>query len=1392
MASTDIDMEATIRQLRQENKSFDYIVGVVADGLESRLRFQSLDRPVYEHMARHAVANVLQNENHNREQTIPQKEKSFTFDSVNSPSKQVPQCDPTWSSSWSSEEGESSKSSQQRTRVPHRSPLTTSVNRNLKSPKRGRSPVPQTASDAPSQYRSRSRTPTDQSYRDPSRNYEHVSTRSSRSPVPTKRSPHRAAGESSPSVYYECETSFTRFRDNSPRAARDAESNAAVRAMNESMESLYVNAGSSPAFHRSMSGLNSSVQNLSFKEPSLNSSFQEPLNKSFQNCSLGGQKFSFDESSAKPSPTAAKMEAKTPMGASRTTPFEHPGTVDQFSPLEDTPQSNHPDVGTNSNTSSPNWAAPMSTSTTPANPSRTRSPVENATTFDWRTSATDPKNESTPPFGQPNDPSSLFASPVPEFLAPHQVFADSVPRGWRNVRPSPQPYPDADSPTFPNSRAQNVAQDPPAPTASSRLGAENPTVSGQPTASVQFNVDLKQPRVMKKATKGKRRQQGKTGSTRQSDNSVNPTSFDPSAASMGANFFAQPSQSNLSAPQANSFEPSPPIPSPPEPMDCGTPGPNFNDLQFSLGIGETKKSTGKPKKKRDVKRTPAPLQGQPTIPIQVQQPGSVPNQTAAPQFNLGVGDKSSKTKIKVSKSKTRAQRSQSAYFQSESVGSAAQFGSQDLYSRSFGQESSASTIRAMKEAAILALRDEAKALHGVKDFKGAFLKYTEAIAQFKEHCRDSPNKLLLPILFSNRAACLMRVGAFQAATEECERGLTIMPTVQEAASSDEFKPTFKAKLLCRMAGAYIHLGYVDRAENLFNLAEESIQEMLTFCSKNRSSNQANIDKMDLNKLRNEIGNGIMDIGKFREAMVQIQIFNKKKNYSLRAPEWEKQRTEVLVHVNFALSLATDCDELHEQKVSLLADLRRWREILSHCGRLAASRTKLDGFFVEDLASKSPFPGVAPAVSLKADYFQDATNDLQEAKKKLSPKSVAEAVLRLPYPIIPYYARSLRLEESYNSEEGMLDALEAHITNHSGAFGVKDVRKEFGWLPMEREKLSRTKDEKLRADGLFGSGAYEEAAALYEYCLDIDSNGAPSPLGAKTAGGRLHAILHCNRAACFMALNRYHEAATECTSALRIHQWYMKAMIRRARCYGKLNRHDESIAEYKRYIDIVNRARSQTLHFSPSLFPCIFEGPEEVTKAHLETAEKEMQDAIKEKENANAKARREESWKAQNEKFQQNMFNNGRSADPGRFREYFSSQSDGSRRWDSFSNRGPKRSHSKPRPKTSSQDNDPNRYSYKESNSSSSGSDGNNKDSRTMKFTNNSDHYSVLGVSRNATEAQIKKAFRKMALKYHPDKNSDKDAAEIFRRMKEAHEILMDPQSRRDYDFKQFGGGSCRW
>jgi DnaJ-class molecular chaperone len=68
-----------------------------------------------------------------------------------------------------------------------------------------------------------------------------------------------------------------------------------------------------------------------------------------------------------------------------------------------------------------------------------------------------------------------------------------------------------------------------------------------------------------------------------------------------------------------------------------------------------------------------------------------------------------------------------------------------------------------------------------------------------------------------------------------------------------------------------------------------------------------------------------------------------------------------------------------------------------------------------------------------------------------------------------------------------------------------------------------------------------------------------------------------------------------------------------------------------------------------------------------------------------------------------------------------------------------------------------------------------------------DYYSSLGVAKSATQEEIKKAYRKLALQYHPDKNKTKEAEVKFKEVTKAYEVLSDPQKRQTYD--QFGAAA---
>jgi len=211
----------------------------------------------------------------------------------------------------------------------------------------------------------------------------------------------------------------------------------------------------------------------------------------------------------------------------------------------------------------------------------------------------------------------------------------------------------------------------------------------------------------------------------------------------------------------------------------------------------------------------------------------------------------------------------------------------------------------------------------------------------------------------------------------------------------------------------------------------------------------------------------------------------------------------------------------------------------------------------------------------------------------------------------------------------------------------------------------------------------------------------------------------------IVLRKFEEAAQECTAALRIHPTYMKAILRRGRCYARLQRHDESVAEFMRWLQLAEDAKKPD-SYATVIAPCLFDGPRDVTNEQIKVTKQELEDVLKLKERKAYAAREQECYRQQREQFHQSY------SDAHRRRDHWYNQQgvSGSRRWDSF-DKGPGSKHS-PKQRNSRRNANSRRGSQ---HTSSWRAETNANISVT--------HYSVLQVPQSASEAEIKKAYRKV-------------------------------------------------
>ena len=504
---------------------------------------------------------------------------------------------------------------------------------------------------------------------------------------------------------------------------------------------------------------------------------------------------------------------------------------------------------------------------------------------------------------------------------------------------------------------------------------------------------------------------------------------------------------------------------------------------------------------------------------------SGPFNAPGPQFNIGVSEGiATSSKPKVQSPTSRLPLNQRRYRRVKRPSKTGKNNHNiELSSSTKHQPSSPFGNKASKPdytgrlACVEAAKKEAGEHYAAARYLKSANSYTTAINAYKSGCNyefaQKPDNALA-ILYSNRAAAFMMCGvAYNLAVSDGVKALSCMDIskIYEKPLKAEGGVQFAAKLQCRLARAYLKCGDTKNAESQFRGSIIKVDCALEKLSNHVSSRfhvdvSANRNLLQQTKTSGEIG--LADVQRFNH------LLEKADQEKCMHPDDSSKEFAIVIE---GLSMAPGSALLWGRKIVLMKVLKRWNAIAFECEKASCDVAKLEegGIFSFDLSGMNPFPHASSLEHLKPNLFDESSAE----DKFLCTQATGEAVTRMPVDVRPLYLRALRLEERYDHVFAAIKTLESSRENYEK------------YVTEERDRVRRTNSAKAEGDNLFRTGKYDSAAIRYNVCLKIDSE---KPGRLATSGGRLHAILHCNRAACLMATKRFREAAKECSAALRIH------------------------------------------------------------------------------------------------------------------------------------------------------------------------------------------------------------------------------------------------------------------
>ena len=510
----------------------------------------------------------------------------------------------------------------------------------------------------------------------------------------------------------------------------------------------------------------------------------------------------------------------------------------------------------------------------------------------------------------------------------------------------------------------------------------------------------------------------------------------------------------------------------------------------------------------------------------------------------------------------------------------------------------------------------------------AILAFTKAIQSIQQNNNDEgEGSSLLATLYGYRCEALYEIGAYDISTMDARRSLEYESKVggDKNKKSSWFGGIFQSQdelhhehgivlrctVLCSLGFSILRQG-----DNV-NDAMKSFEEATSIAKKALEGRGVNDNHPTNGKSSNMIA--VISLKEtIKLAEDGLSMLSKYETLKTKIDNGSYTRGEYIKLLDDAIEISPATVDWHVRKVKYLIGRKRWFAVANHCEQVAAKAVKLEGIFNGDLADSNPHPGIPSLQELNVDFFADDKQPKPSYLRTLNSKAACDAVFRLPYELLPYYLRSLRLEERYEASMLACKALQKFLEEKVQSNDKRGESKRYSFFDLEFNKLERTIKMKEEADKLFNDGNYDRAVTLYGDCLSIDCDEEWSRSGSilKTSrmsscekpnaeGGRLHAVLHSNRAACFAAMGQHDDAIKECSHAIHIHSMYTKALLRRARCFVQKGEREKARADINRFISLVHGSRDHPYPPYNQGSACYFNMPSEVSEQELRSVKSEL-------------------------------------------------------------------------------------------------------------------------------------------------------------------------------------------